>query len=368
MLQNKSMRKRLLTAGLALTLVAGLLAGCGGKKKEEETPAASPSGDPKEIVATYKDGKITRAEMDKFISTTYFFYPQYAMFGQDPSFQEYMLKQMTTMRLLSGQASDASKKDAADKTKTQIEEMKKMAEQQEKGAWDNALKEVGVKEKDIEDYMKETLTVITDMNGKVTDEQAKGVYDQKIKEDAHAFDIATVSHILVSTKDPADQTGQKELRTKEEALKRAQEVKAKLDAGGDFAALAKDYSDDPGSKDTGGKYENERLATTQWVAEFKQAAINQPVGKVGDPVETSFGYHVMKVDSRTTETFDQVKEEMRSEVAGNMVNDYVENELPKLDFKITLPQPSPSPSVSPEASSPAGSPSPSVSPSASPAS
>ncbi|WP_409343892.1 peptidylprolyl isomerase [Paenibacillus sp. MBLB4367] len=366
MLLNKSTRKRLLTAGLALTLVAGLLAGCGSKKKDEETPAANGStGDPKEVVATYKDGKITRGEMDKFISTTYFFYPQYSMFGQDPSFQEYMLKQMTTMRLLSGQATDASKKEAADKTKTQIDEMKKMAETQEKGAWDKALKEVNVAEKDIEAYMKETLTVITDMNGKVTDEQAKGVYDQKLKDDAHAFDIATVSHILVMTKDPADQTGQKELRSKEDALKRAKEVKAKLDAGGDFAALAKEYSDDGGSKDTGGKYENERLATTQWVAEFKQAAIDQPVGKIGEPVETSFGYHVIKVDARSTETFDKVKEEMRSEVAGNMVNDYVEKELPKLDFKITLPQPSPSPSESP-AASPAASVSPS--PSASPAS
>lgn len=335
-----------LTAVIASAL---LVTGACGQKKET-------GGD---VVATYKGGKVTKKEMETFVNTTNFFYPQFASAGGSPEFQDYMLKQIVTLKVLTGRATSESKKETEDKVKEQMKQMEDYFNSQGKDALDKQLSQAKITKKDVEDYMRNNILVITDMDKKVTEQQLKDDYDKKLKEDPHAFDVASVSHILVGLKDPSDQTGQKDLRTKEEALKRAQEAKQKIDNGADFAAVAKEYSDDPGSKDNGGKYENEKLATTQWDPAFKQAAINQPVGKVGDPFESSFGYHIMKVDKRDAEAFDTVKNDLRSELAQTLITDFMTKELPTLDFKNNLPAPSPSPaasgqpSVSPSPSAPA---------------
>jgi peptidyl-prolyl cis-trans isomerase D len=81
------------------------------------------------------------------------------------------------------------------------------------------------------------------------------------------------------------------VKTKEQAL----DIKKQLEGGADFAALAKKYSDDPGSKDNGGLYKN--VERGKMVPEFDKASFELPVGKISDPVQTNFGYHVLKVDA-----------------------------------------------------------------------
>ena len=155
------------------------------------------------------------------------------------------------------------------------------------------------------------------------------------------YATVTVRHILVATK-TTDETTQeeKELRTSEEALARAKEVKAKLEAGGDWAALAKEYSDDPGSKDTGGLYADKKNGS--WVEEFKQAAYKQEIGVIGDPVETEYGYHVILVEKRDTPAFDKLsdtdKEAVKSAVAYTHMNKFMTDELPKQEIVIKLPK------------------------------
>ncbi len=126
----------------------------------------------------------------------------------------------------------------------------------------------------------------------------------------------------------------------------------KLNGGGDFDALAKEYSDDPGSKETGGKYENAEVG--QWVPEFKKAAIELPIGKISDPVETSYGYHVMKVESRSSKTFDDVKAGLRSEAAQAKIYEFLEKELPGLIQTNNMPKPeaTPAPTPAPAADAP----------------
>ncbi len=86
-------------------------------------------------------------------------------------------------------------------------------------------------------------------------------------------------------------------RTEQEALQIATEVKQKLDASGDFKALAVEYSDDPGSKAQGGELgwyaKGEGL-----VKEFEDAAFSLEVGKISDPVKTQFGYHIIQVEEK----------------------------------------------------------------------
>ncbi|MBI4913684.1 MAG: peptidylprolyl isomerase [Acidobacteria bacterium] len=117
-------------------------------------------------------------------------------------------------------------------------------------------------------------------------------------------------HILIPTKG-SPSGGDKGL-TEEEALKKATEVKAEFAKGGKWDDLAKKYSEDPGSKDKGGLYEG--IAYGQFVPEFEEAVKKQEVGKVGEPVKSMFGYHVIQVESRNEgeiPAFDAVKEQAK---------------------------------------------------------
>ena len=105
-------------------------------------------------------------------------------------------------------------------------------------------------------------------------------------------ELVSVRHILVSVKKGEDQPGLSDA----EAKARVAKVQAELKKGAKFEALAKKYSDDPGSKENGGLYAD--ADPSAWVPEFGAAARTQPIGKVGAPVKTQFGYHLMKVEGR----------------------------------------------------------------------
>lgn len=348
MLQTSSTFTRRLMLGLiAVVLTMTVLSGCGKKAKE----GTSDSGT---VVATYKDGgKVTRGDFNKYVGATKFFYPMYAQYEADPSFQEHMMNQLISFRLLAGKADEATKKTADTKTTEQMTQIKQYFEQTGKDALDKQLKEFEITQDDLKDYVKTSMIVLTSAEKQVTDDQVKANYDEKAK--AKALDVATVSHILVMLKDESG----KDLRTKDEALKRALEVKDKLDKGGDFAALAKEYSDDGGSKDNGGKYAD--ADPNQWVENFKNAALTLPLNKISEPVETEYGYHVMKVESRKTKTLDEMKPDIKSELAETIITGFMDKDLPGYDIKITgLTQPTPSPSAT---TAPSATPAPAASPS-----
>ena len=100
---------------------------------------------------------------------------------------------------------------------------------------------------------------------------------------------AKASHILLAYKDAQSSSA---TRTKEEAQALANSLLAQAKANPDsFAALAMANSDDPGSKNNGGEYDN--IAPGQMVPTFNDFVFNNPVGSIG-VVETDFGFHVIK--------------------------------------------------------------------------
>ena len=100
--------------------------------------------------------------------------------------------------------------------------------------------------------------------------------------------------------------------SEEEAKAKALAAAKALEAGKSWEEVAKAYSDDPGSSARGGLYEN--IAFGTFMPEFEEAVRKQALGKVGEPVKSKFGFHVIQVETRTPSqlpTFEEVKEVVR---------------------------------------------------------
>jgi len=119
---------------------------------------------------------------------------------------------------------------------------------------------------------------------------------------------ATVRHILLMTQNKSEEEKEKIHTKMEQILKEAR-------SGKDFAELAEKYSEDPGSKDTGGLYE--QFPRGQMVKPFEEAAFNVPIGSISDIVTTQYGYHIIKVIDRTQDPrpYEEAKKEIHSQIA-----------------------------------------------------
>jgi parvulin-like peptidyl-prolyl isomerase len=98
------------------------------------------------------------------------------------------------------------------------------------------------------------------------------------------------SHILVAYKGAHGSSTTP--RTKEQAKRRAEEIAKKARGGAAFAALAKQYSDDPGSGPRGGNLGS--FARLQMVKPFADAAFALSPNEVSGVVESEFGFHIIK--------------------------------------------------------------------------
>jgi peptidyl-prolyl cis-trans isomerase D len=116
-------------------------------------------------------------------------------------------------------------------------------------------------------------------------------------------------HILISAGDEATEEERAEARSKAESLlERAR-------AGEDFAALAEEHSDDPGSRSRGGDLD--WFPRGQMVPPFEQAAFSLEAGEISDVVETPFGFHVIRVEEHQAahvESLDEVQEDIARDI------------------------------------------------------
>ncbi len=114
-----------------------------------------------------------------------------------------------------------------------------------------------------------------------------------------------------------------EILTDDQARERVAGLRARAEAGEDFGALAKKYSEDIGSAAEGGE-----LGWTnpgQMVPEFEKAMANTAVGEISEPVHTQFGWHILKVEGRRNQ--DMTSEALRNKAAEYLHNRKYQEEL-----------------------------------------
>lgn len=107
----------------------------------------------------------------------------------------------------------------------------------------------------------------------------------------------TVSHILIAHKD-AQRADESITKSDQEAKKLAEEILQKLKDKGDFAELAKEYSNDPGTQKNGGALEDTvSEEKANYVKEFENAALAlTKEGQISEVIKSPFGYHIIKAD------------------------------------------------------------------------
>ncbi len=135
----------------------------------------------------------------------------------------------------------------------------------------------------------------------VSDADVQKVYDETVKTVKPEEEVRA-RHILFRAEDEAAFA---------EAEKKAQDVAKKLKDGGDFEALAKELSEDPGSKENGGDLGYFTKETM--VPEFADVAFKLEKGAVSEPVKTQFGWHVIKAEDKRPQpvpTLEQVKDQI----------------------------------------------------------
>jgi len=170
----------------------------------------------------------------------------------------------------------------------------------------------------------------------ITDADAKKFYDENPARFEKPEQVRA-SHILIGTKDQSTGSDLSE-EQKKAKLKIAEDVRKRAVAGEDFAKLAKEYSDDPGSKDKGGEYTFPR---GQMVPEFEAAAFSLGTNQISDIVTTQFGYHIIKLSEKMpakkvelAEVSDDVKEGLKSQELQKLLPDYLAKAQKDADVQI----------------------------------
>ena len=292
--------RRVFSTGFLALLVAMLAVACGSEDgSSDSVPANS--------VAVVGDQSIPKSEFDDLIS-----YAQKSYEAQNRPFPkvgtaEYVQLRDQAMRFLVQRTQFEVKADDLDidvsdeAVDKRIDQYIKERHQGDKKKFDAELKQQGLSPEQARDIIRANLVQEAIFNKvtkdvKVSDEQVKSYYD-KNKAQYGTPETRRVRHVLVKEKATADR------------------LYNQLKSGGDWKAIAKKYSQDPASKNSGG----EMTATKgQLVPEFEQTAFTIGNNGISKPVKTQYGWHIIQalgpVKKSQSTPYAQVKDAIRQQL------------------------------------------------------
>jgi foldase protein PrsA len=282
---------RLYAAVAALVVAAAVVAaGCG----------SGSGGVPEGVVAVVDGTEISRSELDALIDQAKAGFKAQQQEFPKVGTQEYLAYQQQLVAFLVRKAEWEKaaeelgvKVTDADIEKVRTQILKERFSGDEKKLAD-ALEEQGLTEESFRETLEvaalsDKLFKAVTKDVKVTDTEALTYYTQ-YADQYGSPEQRDVRHILIAEKGSDGQVDY--AKSKEEADR----IYALLQDGGDFAALAKQYSADTGTASIGGKY---TAIKGQSVAPFEKVAFSLETNEISKPVKTQFGYHIIQATADT---------------------------------------------------------------------
>jgi foldase protein PrsA len=305
---------RYLTTTFLVAALAAVLAGCGGD---------GGGNVPGNAVAKVGDQTITQQQFDQLIDQARRSYKTQKRPFPKAGSQEYQALKNQAVQYLVQRVEFAQEADDLGITVTdkniadRLKQIKKQYFGGSETRYKKQLKEQGLTDEQVKADVKAQLISekifksVTD-DVKVTDAQLKKYYDGH-QSQYGVPEQREVAHILVKKKELADN------------------LYDQIKNGADFSKLAKQYSQDPGSKKQGGKL---TISKGQTVGPFDQTAFLLSTGQVSRPVKTDFGYHIIKavgdVKPAKTTPFAKVKSSIRQQLLQQKKNEAMTNWSNKL--------------------------------------
>jgi parvulin-like peptidyl-prolyl isomerase len=249
------------------------------------------------LVAKGKGVEVKRSQLDEAmisIKAGYAARGQVLPPEQTSMLEQRLLDRLIQLQLFNSRATDADKVKATETVEKRLADAKQRSGDE---VFNRQIKSTGMSVDEIKTKMTEEalleIVVKRELPVNLTEEDAKKYYEANTARFEQP-ETVRASHVLISTTDPATRAELPEDK-KAEKRKLAEEVLKKAKAGEDFAKLARDYSEDPGSKEKGGEYTFPR---GQMVKEFEAAAFSLNTNQVSDIVTTQFGYHIIKLSEK----------------------------------------------------------------------
>jgi peptidyl-prolyl cis-trans isomerase C len=269
----------------------------------ETAPAAKPGPKPADlfpdvVVAKGKGVEVKRSQLDDAMISIK---STFAARGQDlppdemNRLEQQILDRLIQIQILLLKATDSDKAAGKETCAKRLDAIKARAGSDE--VLTRQLKSVGTTPEELQAKMTDesTAQIVLERELKisVSDDEVRKFYDDNPSKFEQP-EMVRASHILVSTRDPDTN---KDLPDDQKAAKRkkADELLKRARAGEDFAKLAKENSDDPGSRDKGGEYQ---FARGQMVPEFEAAAFSLKTNEISNIVTTQYGYHIIKLSEK----------------------------------------------------------------------
>jgi len=299
-------RRTLLILFSGLALLVAIAAGCGG----------GGGGDvPSDSVAVVDGENVPRSEYEQLIEQAKKTFAQDKRdFPKAGTAERKQLDQQAVAFLVQrvelAQAAGDLKVEVTDKdVAARLDQIKKQYFGGDEKRYEKQLKQQGLSDAQVRrdvraNVISEKIFAEVTKDVKVTDADVQKYYTDN-KAQYGTPESRDVRHILVKTRAQANQ------------------LYDQLKAGANFATLAKKYSQDPGSKDQGGKY---TVVKGQTVAPFEQTAFLLEKNQISRPVKTQYGYHIIQplseVKPASTQPLDKnLKEQIRSQLQTQKKNE-----------------------------------------------
>jgi len=304
---SKLFVNRMLYATIFLGALLFVSVGC--KPAEPEANADFQS----KKIATFEGGDVTQGELDDFAKQSGITVPS----KDDPQFEaaiQQIMPQLVGIEIAKAYAKEHNITVSDEEVDQEISKIKEQVGDQARSsgqdmsnqeAYEQALKQNNITEDQLRDDIRENLPVQKVQqkvagNAEPSDEEIQKFYEENKEAQFTTPEQACVRHILFN----------------KDQKQKAEDVKKQLEGSGDFAKLAKEFSQDPGSAEKGGDLGC--LGKGETVPDFEKAAFGAEQGEIVGPVQTQFGYHILKVTEakpKQTRPLGEVESQIRSQLS-----------------------------------------------------